>query len=291
MLAIELTMTALTLGGLYALIAMGLTLQYGVARIMNLSHGEFMVGAAFLAYWLVTSQGVHPLFALAIALPVGFVLQWLVYQILLTPLVKRSPSAAALEVDSILATFGILFVVQGIILVLFGGEYYSYGFLASPVNVLGAAVAANRLLAAGFAIVIGLLVYFVLVRSRWGAALRAMANAPQFAHLVGINPRAMAAFAFALGGALVVGAGVLISMFLSFSASMGVAFTMKALVIVIMGGVGNVLGCLLAGMLLGIVETLVSRFIDPGLTMAATFTIFLLVLLLRPQGIFGRATR
>ncbi|WP_301116379.1 branched-chain amino acid ABC transporter permease, partial [Pusillimonas sp. (ex Stolz et al. 2005)] len=263
MLAIELTMTALTLGGLYALIAMGLTLQYGVARIMNLSHGEFMVGAAFLAYWLVTSQGVHPLFALAIALPVGFVLQWLVYQILLTPLVKRSPSAAALEVDSILATFGILFVVQGIILVLFGGEYYSYGFLASPVNVLGAAVAANRLLAAGFAIVIGLLVYFVLVRSRWGAALRAMANAPQFAHLVGINPRAMAAFAFALGGALVVGAGVLISMFLSFSASMGVAFTMKALVIVIMGGVGNVLGCLLAGMLLGIVETLVSRFIDP----------------------------
>lgn len=291
MLAVELTLTALTLGGLYALIAMGLTLQYGVARIMNLSHGEFMVGAAFLAYWLVTSQGIHPLLSLAIALPIGFVLQWLVYQILLTPLVKRSPSAAALEVDSILATFGILFVVQGIILVLFGGEYYSYGFLTSPVNILGATVAANRLLAAGAAIVIGLLVYFVLVRSRWGAALRAMANAPQFAHLVGINPRAMAAFAFALGGALVVGAGVLISMFLSFSASMGVAFTMKALVIVIMGGVGNVLGCLLAGLLLGIVETLVSRFIDPGLTMAATFTIFLLVLLLRPQGIFGRATR
>ena len=291
MLAIELTLTALTLGGLYALIAMGLTLQYGVARIMNLSHGEFMVGAAFLAYWLVTSQGVHPLFALAIALPIGFVLQWLVYQILLTPLVKRSPSAGALEVDSILATFGILFVVQGIILVLFGGEYYSYGFLTSPVTILGANVAANRLLAAGAALVIGLLVYFVLARSRWGAALRAMANAPQFAHLVGINPRAMAAFAFALGGALVVGAGVLISMFLSFSASMGVAFTMKALVIVIMGGVGNVLGCLLAGLLLGVVETLVSRFIDPGLTMAATFTIFLLVLLLRPHGIFGRAPR
>ncbi|HUH88594.1 MAG TPA: branched-chain amino acid ABC transporter permease [Pusillimonas sp.] len=291
MLVVELTLSALTLGGLYALIAMGLTLQYGVARIMNLSHGEFMVGAAFLSYWLVTSQGVHPLYALAIALPIGFVLQWLVYQILLTPLVKRSPNAGALEVDSILATFGILFVVQGIILVIFGGEYYSYDFLTVPVHVLGATVAANRLLAAATAVIIGLLVYFVLVRSRWGAALRAMANAPQFAHLVGINPRAMAAFAFALGGALVAGAGVLISMFLSFSASMGVAFTMKALVIVIMGGVGNLLGCLIAGMLLGIVETLVARFVDPGLTMAATFSIFLLVLLIRPQGIFGRATR
>lgn len=289
MLFIELTLASLTLGGLYALIAMGLTLQYGVARIMNLSHGEFMVGAAFFAYWLVTSQGINPLLALAIAVPIGFVLQWLVYQLLLTPLVRRAPTAAALEVDSILATFGILFVVQGILLIIYGGNYYSYSYLSMPVSVLGSAVAANRLLAAGFAIVIGLVVYTVLVKSRWGTALRAMANAPQFAHLVGINPRAMAAFAFALGGALVVGAGALVSMFLPFSTYMGVAFTMKALVIVIMGGVGNLLGCLLAGLLLGVVETLVSRFVDPGLTMAATFSLFLIVLLLRPQGLFGRA--
>ena len=289
MLFVEIVLASLMLGGLYALIAMGLTLQYGVARIMNLSHGEFMVAAAFLAYWFVTRLGVNPLYALAIVVPVGVVVQWLVYQILLTPLVKRAPNADALEVDSILATFGILFVVQGIVLILFGGSYYSYEFMAMPVQIMGSPVAANRLLAACTALVIGVLVYVVLVRSRWGTALRAMANAPRFAHLVGINPRAMAAFAFALGGALVVGAGVLVSMFLPFSASMGVAFTMKALVIVIMGGVGNLLGCLLAGLLLGIVETLVARFVDPGLTMAATFGIFLLVLLLRPQGIFGRA--
>lgn len=285
----ELIVASLTLGGLYALIAMGLTLQYGVARIMNLSHGEFMVGAAFFTYWLVTSFGINPLWGLAITVPLGFALQWLVYQILLTPLVRRSLSSAALEADSILATFGILFVVQGILLILYGGSYYSYNYLSFPVDILGAAVAANRLLAAAAAIAIGLLVYAVLARSRWGAALRAMANAPQFAHLVGINPRAMAAFAFALGGALVIGAGVLVSMFLPFSTYVGVAFTMKALVIVIMGGVGNVLGCILAGLILGTVETLVARFVDPGLTMAATFTIFLLVLLLRPQGIFGRA--
>lgn len=291
MLFVELTVAALTLGGLYALIAMGLTLQYGVARIMNLAHGEFMVGAAFLAYWLVTGLGLHPLLALAISLPVGFVLQWLVYQTLLTPLVRRAASPAALEVDSILATFGLLFIVQGIVLVAFGGGYYSYSYLAMPLNVLGTPVAANRLLAAGVALVIGLAIYGVLVKSRWGTAMRAMAGAPRFAHLVGINPQAMAAFAFALGGSLVVGAGVLVSMFLPFSASMGVTFTMKALVIVIMGGVGNLMGCILAALLLGVVETLVSRFVDPGLTLAATFAIFLLVLLLRPQGLFGRAGR
>lgn len=291
MLLVELTIAALTLGGLYALIAMGLTLQYGVSRIMNLAHGEFMIGAAFVTYWLVTTHGLSPLLALALIVPVGLVVQWLVYQVLLTPLVRRALSPAALEVDSILATFGLLFIVQGIALVVFGGSYHSYEYLAQPVQLLGTPVAANRLLAAGAALAIGVAVYLVLTRSRWGAAMRAMANAPRFAHLVGIDPRAMAAIAFALGGALAVGAGALVSMFLPFSASMGVTFTMKALVIVIMGGAGNLMGCLLAGLLLGVVETLVGRFVDPGLTLAATFAIFLLVLLLRPQGLFGRAAR
>ena len=291
MLLIELILSALILGGLYALIAMGLTLQYGVARIINLSHGEFMIGAAFFAYVLVTSAGVHPLLVLALALPVGFAVQWAVYRLLLVPLVRRAPSTTALEVDSILATFGLLFIVQGLALVLFGGGYHSYSYLPEPVSVLGAAVAGNRLLAAGFAVVIGLVTYSVLIGSRWGTAMRALANAPQFAPLVGIDPRRLAALAFALGGALVAAAGVLISMFVPFSASLGVVFTMKALVIVMMGGVGNLLGCLLAGLILGAVETLVARFVDPGLTLAATFVIFLLVLLLRPQGLFGVASR
>jgi branched-chain amino acid transport system permease protein len=103
--------------------------------------------------------------------------------------------------------------------------------------------------------------------------------------------RAAAAFAFALGGALVAAGGVLVSMFLTFNASMGVNFTMKALIVVIMGGVGNMMGALLAGLLLGVVETAVARLADPGLTLAATFAIFLIVLLWRPTGLFGRSGR
>jgi len=289
MLALELLVVSLTLGGLYALIALGLTLQYGVARMMNLSHGEFMVAAGFLAFWLADSLGVHPLLALACAVPLGFVLQWLVYRALLSPLAKRAASPAALEVDSILATFGLLFIVQGGLLVMFGGNWYSYDFLSMPVQVLGVPIAANRLLAASVALCLALAVYAVLRGTRWGAALRATANAPQFAHLAGINAASMAALAFALGGALVMAAGVLVSMFLPFSASAGVTFTMKALVVVIMGGVGNVPGCLLAGLLLGAVETLTARLVDPGLTLAAVYALFLLALLLRPQGLFGRS--
>ena len=277
----------LTLGGMYALIALGLTLQYGVARIMNLSYGELLVAAAFAALFLFTGAGVSPLVGMLIVVPASFGLSWLVYRLLLMPLVKRAPNRDALEVDSILATFGMLFVVQGVMLVLFGGAYYSYSFLAVPLQVFGATVAANRLLALAFAAIIGLALYLGLTRTRLGAAVRAVAVDPVSAQLVAIDVKATAALAYALGGALVAAGGVLVSMFLTFNANIGVVFTMKALIVVIMGGVGNLLGCLVAGLILGLTETFVATWIDPGLTLAATYAIFLIILLVRPQGLFG----
>jgi branched-chain amino acid transport system permease protein len=287
----DILLAGLVLGGLYALVAMGLTLQYGVARIMNLSYGELLVAGSFFAYLVVNELAASPVVALVAAIPAGFAVSWLVYRILLMPLVRRTGAGPALESDSILATFGLLFIVQGVMLVAFGGGYYSYEFLSVPVDVLGVRIAANRLLALGFAIVVGLGLYFLLTRTRVGTAIRAVAVAPRFAPLVGIDVRAASAFAFALGGALVAAGGALVSMFLPFSAGMGVVFTMKALVVVIMGGVGNLLGCLLAGLLLGYAETLVARLVDPGLTLAANYALFLLVLFFRPAGLFGREAR
>jgi branched-chain amino acid transport system permease protein len=291
MMFIDALLSGVTLGGMYALIAMGLTLQYGVARIMNLSYGEFLIAAAFLAFWFFSGLGVNPLAGLLLVVPLAFLVNWAIYRVLLTWLVTRARTRAALEVDSILATFGLLFVIQGIALVAFGGAYYSYSYLAVPVSVLGSTIAANRLVALAAAAVIGAGLYAVMTRTRLGTALRAVAVDPVAAQLVAIDIRAAAAFAFALGGGLVAAGGVLVSMFLTFSATMGVVFTMKALIVVIMGGVGNLLGCLVAGLLLGLAETLVSRFVDPGLTLAATFTLFLGILLWRPAGLFGKAAR
>jgi branched-chain amino acid transport system permease protein len=159
------------------------------------------------------------------------------------------------------------------------------------VKVLGATVAANRLLALGFAAFIGIALYLGLTRTRIGTAIRAVAVDPVAAQLVAIDVRAAAAFAFALGGALVASGGVLVSMFLTFNANLGVVFTMKALIVVIMGGVGNMMGALVAGLILGLVETFVATYVDPGLTLAATYAIFLIVLLVRPQGLFGSSRR
>ncbi|PTM61000.1 branched-chain amino acid ABC transporter permease [Phreatobacter oligotrophus] len=291
MFLVDVILSGLILGGIYALIAMGLSLQYGVARIMNLAYGEFTIAASFLAYVMFTLAGVSPILALAVAMPASFALNWAIYRVLMTPLVKRAKSPGALEVDSILATFGLLFVVQGILLMIFGGSYVSYSYLAVPVQIIGSTVALNRLLAAGLAVAIALALTLFLMRTRIGTAIRAVSVNPAAAPLVGIDTTAYAAFAFGLGGALVAASGVLVSMFFTFNAAMGVVFTMKALIVVIMGGVGNIFGALIAGLILGLAESLTAAFLDGGLTLAVNFALFLAILLIRPTGLFGKAAR
>ncbi|KAB0564645.1 MULTISPECIES: branched-chain amino acid ABC transporter permease [Hyphomicrobiales] len=288
---LDLLISGLTLGGLYALVAMGLTLQYGVARIMNLAYGEFLIAASFLA-WLFTAKfGINPITSLIVIIPLSFTFSWLVYRVLMVPLVRRSKAGAALEKDSILATFGLMFILQGILLVTFGGNYTSYSFLSVPVQILGTHVAANRLLVFISALLIGGSAYLLMKKTRFGVAVQAIASEPASAVLVGINVALVSALAFSTGGALVSASGVLISMFLPFSATMGVLFTMKALVVVIMGGVGNMKGCLVAGMLLGFVEAIVARLVDPGLTIVSNYALFLLVLIFLPKGLYGRASQ
>ena len=176
---------------------------------------------------------------------------------MLLPLVTRAKTQGQLEVDSILATFGLTFIFVGIMIATFGGEYFTYSYLAEPLDIFGDTYALNRVVAFAMAAAIGGLLCLWLYKTRQGMAVRAV------------------------GGAL-------ISTFLTMDASVGILFTMKALVIVIMGGVGDVRGAILAAIILGFAETAVATLIDPGLTLAAAYLMFILVLLLRPQGLFGR---
>jgi branched-chain amino acid transport system permease protein len=287
-LAIDIVLSGIVLGGMYALFALGLTLQYGVARIINLSYGEFLVAAAFATFQLFVGLSVSPVLGMLAVVPLAFFINWFLYRVVLMPLVRRAKDQGMLEVDSILATFGVLFVIQGVMLVTFGGQLYSYSYLSVPVSIFGTTLAANRLLALLFALVIGLGLYLFLTRTRTGTAVRAVAVNPTAAQLCAIDIHLAAALAFATGGAIVAAGGALVSMFLTFSAAGGVVFTMKALIVVIMGGVGNMLGALVAGLLLGVTETAVARLVDPGLTLAVTYALFLAVLLWRPTGLFGR---
>ena len=284
----DILITGTVLGGTYALIALGLTLQYGVARIMNLANGENLVLACFCAFWLYTAASINPIIGIALIAPAAFALNWGIYAFAMKPLVDRAKNRGQLEIDSILATFGLMFIMQGVMLLVFGGQYFNYSFLSEPVRILGENYGLNRVVALGAATAIALALYVFLYRTRYGTAVRAVSVSPSSASLVAIDVPRISAFAFALGGALTAAGGALLSTFYTFNSSMGVIFTMKALIIVIMGGVGDVRGAVLAALLLGLAETAVATLIDPGLTLAATYTLFILVLLFRPQGIFGR---
>ena len=284
----DIIITGLILGGTYALIAMGLNLQYGVARIMNLANGEMLVIGGFASFALFTAGGVSPFLTVLLVAPLAYVLNWAIYRVMLRPLVKRAPSRGVLEQDSILTTFGLAFVALGLMIWGFGGDYFSYSYLATPVTILGGNYGLNRVAAFIAAALLCAALYVWLNRSRAGMAMRAVAVSPESARLVGIDVPKLSARAFALGGAVTAAGGALISMFLTLDASTGVLFTMKALIIVIMGGVGDVRGTIVAALILGLGETFVASVIDPGLTLAAAYALFILVLLFRPQGLFGR---
>jgi branched-chain amino acid transport system permease protein len=284
----DILIIGLLLGGTYALMAMGLQLQYGVARIMNLANGEVLIAGAFGAFWFFLGTKASPLWSLLFVVPIAFGLNWAIYRVLIVPLVRRAKSQGKLEVDSILATFGLSFVFIGIMVATFGAQYTDYSYLAEPVFIFGERYGLNRVVSFGCSAALCVALYLWLHKTRAGLALRAVSVNPSAAGLVSINVINASAFAFALGGAVTAAGGVLLSMYLTFDASYGVVFTLKALIIVILGGVGDIRGTIIAAFVLGLAETAVASLIDPGLTLAAAYVLFMVVLLVRPQGLFGR---
>jgi branched-chain amino acid transport system permease protein len=286
----EVLLGGLLLGGMYGLIALGLNMQYGVARILNLSYGEVLIGGAFIAFFTVMGQWqLNPLLSLFMSVPISFAVSWLIYRCLMLPLVKRAPDQDVLDADVVLVTFGLFFVLQGLALVNLSGDLRGYSFLAEGRNVFGATIALNRLVAFLGACVLALALFLILRHTRVGSALRAITIDPVAAELMGVDVRKFSALAFAAGGALAATAGMLVSTFISFSATSGAEYTLKALIVVIMAGVGRVTGTLAAGILLGVAEQLGGYLVDPGLTLAINFGLFTLILLLRPTGLFTRA--
>lgn len=283
---LDIVIAGLLLGGLYALIAMGLSLQYGVARVLNIAHGEFiMLGA--LGTWFLFRFGVNPLVSLTICGPVIFIIGFLLYRTVFTRLRTSSASIGAYEGSSMLASFGLLFIIQNISLIVFGSEIKGYTYLAFPVNVGGALFAANRLVALAFAVFIGLVFYLFLVRTRLGKAIRAAAQDPATAGFMGVNINQVLALCFGFGALLAGFAGLLISMCYPVHASMGLEYTIITIIVVVLGGLGSIPGSFIGGFILGLIGSIVT-YLEPGLSLAAYYVLFMLLLLIRPKGILGK---
>jgi len=286
---LDVLITGLLLGGIYALIAVGLGLQYGVARVFNVAHGEFIMLGAFLTWWMHTTLGINPLVTLVIYGPVMLVASFLLYRTLFTRLRTTAPSPSAYEGSSMLASFGLIFIIQNIALLVWGADIQAYSYLVFPVNLGGSPFAANRLVALSCAIIVSLAFYLFLAHTRLGKAIRAAAQDPATAGLMGVNINQVLALCFALGATMAGFAGLLISMCYPIRPTMGLGYTIIAIIVISLGGLGSIPGAFIGGFILGIVGSIVT-YINPALSLVAYYAIFVLLLLIKPAGIMGRRT-
>jgi len=284
---LNIVITGLLLGGLYALIAMGLSLQYGVARVLNISHGEFIMLGGLTTWTLYTAFDINPLVSLAVCGPVAFILGYVIHRTLFKRLLTSSASPGIFESSSMLASFGLLFIIQNLASIAWGPEIRAYSYLAVPVNLAGAVFGANRLVTLGFAIAIGVAFYLFIARTRMGKAIRAAAQDPAAAGLMGVNIDNVLALCFGFGAAMAGFAGMLISMIYPVHVVMGMQYTIIAIIVVVLGGLGSIPGSFIGGFLLGLIGSIVA-YIDPGLSLVAYYLIFILLLLVRPTGIMGK---
>ncbi len=285
---LDIAIGGLLTGGIFALIAVGFGLQYGVARVLNISHGEFIMLGAFCAWTLFTRVGLTPLISLCVCAPCFFFIGYVIYRILYNPLRHSSESAGAFEGNSMLASFGLMFVVQNVALLIWGAPVKGYTYLAFPVNIMGAVFSANRIVTLIASVILGTAFYLFLVGTRTGKAIRAAAQDPEAAGLMGVRINRVLALCFGLGAMMAACGGVLLSMTsIMLSAVMGMQYTLIAIIVVVLGGLGNIKGSFIGGVILGVVGYIVSSF-QPGLSMVAYYVIFLFLLMVRPTGLLGK---
>ncbi|HEX9643090.1 MAG TPA: branched-chain amino acid ABC transporter permease [Acidimicrobiia bacterium] len=285
--SIDVVITGLILGGVYALVAVGLSLQYGVGRVLNVSHGEFIILGALATYSLYTVAGVNPLLTIAFVSPALFAIGYGLDRVLFNELRRTSPNDDAFEGRSLLVAFGLLFVVQNLMLASWGAGIRGYTYLNKSLSLFGNRYGLNRILALVVAVTVSVAFYVFIKTTRLGKAIRAAAELPHMAEALGVNRRHVLAICFGLGAALAGLAGVLYSLMFNLQASRGLELTIVAIVVVVFGGLGSITGSLLGGFILGLVTALVNS-IDPSLSLVAFYLIFILVLLVRPSGIMGR---
>jgi len=265
---------------------MGLSLQYGVARVLNIAHGEFLMFGAFITFWL-QQKGVDPLVTVLVVAPLLFIAGFFVYRTMFTTIRLKSPNPGVFESNSLLAAFGLYFIVQNIARLIWGTTPYSYSYLPGRVTIAGADLLDNRLVAAVFAIAVGTAFYIFLARTHIGKSIRAAAQDAYTASLMGVNISFTLALCFGFGAAMAGVAGSLISICYPLSTSMGLGYTVIAIVVVTLGGLGSIPGSFIGGFILGIINTGVTAW-EPSLAVAAYYVIFIILLLVRPKGLMGK---
>jgi branched-chain amino acid transport system permease protein len=275
-------------GGMYALVAIGLNVQYGLMRVMNIAHGEFLMVGAYLAWAAYATLRLSPLLALPAIFAALFAVGLVVYRVCFRRIVRTAPAVEVVEARSLLVGFGLMFLIQNAAFLVWGADLRGYEYLARPVEIGTTRIGTNRLVVFLFALAVSLLLLVVLRFTLFGKAVRAMMQSPIGAQLVGIDTAVLHPMVFGAGLGVAGVAGALLSMIYEISPSMGEPYTVTALIVITLGGLGSATGSLVGGLLLGLVEAFGMHLTNPSLKMLLSYGVFVAVLLLRPRGLFAR---
>jgi len=273
----------LLMGGIYGLVAIGLTIIFGVMKIINFAQGALMMLGMYVTYWLFALFGLNPYLSIPISAVVLFIIGVGIQKGILSKMMD------APEHNQLLVTLGIMLFIENFALVLFKPDFRSVSVEGMPVTLsfLSVNVNTGKLIAFMFAIVLAFVLFWFLKHTFLGKAIRAISINRQGAALIGINTSRINYIAFGIGAGLAAVAGSLMTPFFYTSPDVGSAFILKAFVVVVLGGLGNVLGALIGGLVIGVAESLGGAILPGSLKELLPYLIFILVLLFRPNGMFG----
>jgi branched-chain amino acid transport system permease protein len=277
-----------TVGALYGLIAVGLSLVFGVMKILNIAHGEFLMLGGYLSFWLFALYGIDPFLSLPLVGIAIFLLGAVVYKLLFSGVVKFHEEAKLK--NSLLVAFGLFLIFPQVVTLLWSADERAIttAYSGTSIAIFGVRIGWVPLGSLVVSLVIIFSLQLFLSKTYFGKSVRGTAENWKAAGTVGIDVNRTYLITFALGVAIAGVAGILVSLTQELTPFMGMHWTLKAFIVVVLAGMGSIGGAFLAGLILGVVEAVSAIFMGPY-TVALGLVIFLLILMLRPQGLFGRA--
>ncbi|MCX5736706.1 MAG: branched-chain amino acid ABC transporter permease [candidate division NC10 bacterium] len=280
----------IVVGGLYGAIAIGLSLIFGVMRVINFAHGSFLMVGLFIPYWLWQLFGVNPYVSILVAAPALFGLGYAVQAFLIAPLYKRERAMVLEPLSALMLTAGVGLILDNLTFMVFGPDFRGITLdFASKALWIGDMLNINytRLIAFLASLAITAILSLFLARTDMGRAIRSTAQNRDAASLCGINVMRIYNVTFGLGCAILGIVGCLMIPFYLVSPSIGLAFGIRSFITVVLGGIGSIPGCILGGLVLGVVESVAAQFVTATSASIFSFVIFILVLFFRPTGLLG----
>ena len=278
-------LSGVLVGGNYALVGIGLTLIFGVMRVINFAHGDLLMLGMYLTFYAFSLIGIDPFLSVALTMPVMFLFGAFLQRVFINRVLDALPQ------NQILLTIGLGLIMSNSVMLFFTSDYkiLSTSYSSGSVRLAGLSVSQPLFVSFLITAAITAALYWFLIKTNTGQAIRATAQDREPAQLMGVNVRRMGVLAFGLGAALAGAAGALISPTYYIFPQVGGAFTLKAFVVVVLGGMGSVVGATLGGVIIGAVESLAASYVSSGLKELFVYVLFLLVLLLKPSGLLGKS--